>query len=259
MTDPAPAPFKRGKLPPQPKPTDFKLSRYVDLSALAEPPRVFGFGGLYPDWGMLGNDRYGDCVFAGGDHETMIFNRERGGVDVPFDADAALGDYSAVTGFSKGDPSSDQGAVVADAAAYRRDTGLADSNGDRHKIAAYVSIDPKDFGLLMRCAFEFTAVGIGFEFPESAWDQFDHGEFWDVVPGTPAPESGHYVPVVGSRNSAARATCVTWGRRQQLTKRFYETYNDESWVYVSEEQIRSDGKGLHGFDIERLKADLAAL
>jgi hypothetical protein len=27
-------------------------------------------------WGMLGNDHYGDCVWAGAAHETMLWNKE---------------------------------------------------------------------------------------------------------------------------------------------------------------------------------------
>jgi hypothetical protein len=34
---------------------------------------------------------------------------------------------------------------------------------------------------------------------------------------------------------------------------------DEAYALLSEEQIRSDGKGLHGFDLAQFKADLAAL
>jgi hypothetical protein len=64
---------------------------------------------------------------------------------------------------------------------------------------------------------------------------------------------------VGSRNSAARVTIVTWGRRWQMTKKFYQAYNDESWVLLSEEQIRADEKGIHGLNLDQLRADLAAL
>ena len=42
-------------------------------------------------------------------------------------------------------------------------------------------------------------------------------------------------------------------------RNFYERYNDEAWAYVTPEQLRSDGTGLHGFDVEKLKKFLSAL
>ena len=44
-----------------------------------------------------------------------------------------------------------------------------------------------------------------------------------------------------------------------FTKTFYEQYNDEAWVYVTKEELRNDGTGLHGFDIQKLNSFLSAL
>src|SRR4029077_17824696 len=98
--------MKLGKLPPIEDSRDLRLTSY--LTTLPSPPAIFGFGGLYPDWGTLGNDKYGDCVFAGADHETMLWNKVRGGHDVLIGAADALSDYSAVTGFDPKDPNTDQ-------------------------------------------------------------------------------------------------------------------------------------------------------
>src|SRR5262249_7261133 len=151
---------------------------------------------------MLGNDHYGDCVFAGAAHETMLWNK-RAGHTVDMSTEQTLLDYSDVTGFDPADPNSDQGTYVLDALKYRQKTGIRDEAGGRHKIAAYASLMPGDFGAAVQAAYIFGAIGIGFEFPDSAWEQWDHGEYWDVVDGA-SIEGGHYVPVVGSRNSAAR-------------------------------------------------------
>ena len=225
---------------------------------LPTPTKVFGFGGLYWDWGLLGNDQWGDCVFAGAAHETMLWNKLRGGVNVPMSTKNTLQDYSDVTGFDPNDPSTDQGAYMLDALKYRKATGIRDAKGNRHKVAAYVALEPGNFEQAIQASFVFGAVGIGFLVPETIWDQFDNGEYFDVVDGAQII-GGHYVPGVGSRNSAARITIVTWGRRWQMTKRFYESYVDEAWVALSEEQIRTDGKGIHGLDLTQLQADLAAI
>lgn len=249
--------MKFGKLPAQDDPRNLRLAKYaIDLPT---PTKIFGFGGLYGDWGMLGNDLYGDCVFAGAAHETMMWNKLRGGVDVPMSTENVLLDYSDVTGFDPDDPSTDQGTYMLDGLKYRQKTGIRDAAGERHKIIAYVELEPGNFEQAIQATYVFGAIGIGFLVPDTIWEQWDNGEYFDVLDPNASLIGGHYVPSVGSRNSAARITIITWGRRWQMTKRFYETYVDEAWAMLSEEQIRADGGGIHGLDIEKLKEDLAAI
>lgn len=250
--------MKLGKLPAKEDPRTLKLSVYdVDLPT---PTKIFGFGSLYENWGMLGNDKYGDCVFAGAAHETMMWNKLRGGTDVKMSTQNTLLDYSDVTGFNPQFPNTDQGTYVIDALHYRQHTGIRDAAGNRHQIAAYVELEPGNFDQAIQATYIFGAVGIGFMVPESIFEQWDNGEYWDVVNDGNVPiVGGHYVPSVGSRNSSARITIVTWGRRWQMTRRFYERYVDEAWVMLSEEQIRADGGGIHGLNIDKLREDLAAI
>ena len=70
-------PFKLGKKPARPGAVKFKLANYLEKLKLPTPPKVFGHEGLIgANWGMLGNDQYGDCVWAGAAHETMLWNKE---------------------------------------------------------------------------------------------------------------------------------------------------------------------------------------
>jgi hypothetical protein len=253
-----PPQFKLGKQKAQPQEKDFKFGDFAAAVQLPKVPSRFGHGNAYTDWEMLGNDRYGDCVWAGAAHEHMLVNKVIHHVDVSFDENTVLGDYGAATGFNPNDPSTDNGTVVHEALDYRRKTGIADTTGTRHLIGAYVSLDPKNWQHLEQAAYIFGAVGIGFEFPASAMDQFHAGEPWDYVAGS-SIEGGHYVPVVGSLHAADQASAITWGKRHVFTVAFYEHYNDEAWVYITPEELRSDGTGLHGFDIEKLNGYLGAL
>jgi len=227
--------YQLGKKPFVPDDRDFKLAQ-VEVALPPAPKFPFGYGRTYPDWGMLGNDNAGDCVWAGADHETMLWNHLTGH-EVTFTDANALDDYTAVTGYDPNDPSTDQGTDVRAAMGYRKNTGVVDSNGVRHKIAAYVSIDPKDWDLMLTCIWTFGAVGIGFEFPETAWEQWDNGIPWDYVPGTPPPNEGHYVPGVGSAYPAGRVTIISWAKRFEMTKAFYQQYIDETWVPLTQESL----------------------
>ncbi|UFZ05461.1 hypothetical protein LQG66_03855 [Bradyrhizobium ontarionense] len=232
----------------------FKLSDYIDKKALPKPPKQFGHEGLVPaSWGMLGNDRYGDCVWAGAAHETMMWNAEAGR-KVAFTDAGVLSDYSAVTGFNPRKPSTDNGTDMQVAASYRRKTGIVDAGGKRHPVAAYLAIEPGNINEHMTAVYLFGAVGIGISFPASAMDQFNAGKPWDVVSRT-SIEGCHYIPLVARRE---QLDVVTWGRLQAMTPRFFQKYNDESVAYVSLEALTKN-KSPEGFDAAQLQADLAAL
>lgn len=228
---------------------------YVDRSILPKCPRSFGHDGLIGDtaWGMLGNDSYGDCVFAGAAHETMLWNAMAGRT-VSFTDKAVLSDYSAVTGFDPSKPDTDQGTDMEEAAAYRRKTGVVDAAGVRHKVGAYLALEPGSVEHLYLAAYLFGAVGIGIEFPSSAMDQFDKGKVWSVVRGAQV-EGGHYIPLIAKHG---HLICVTWAKEQPMTAGFFGKYCDEAVAYCSEEMLTS-GKSPEGFNMDQLKADLAAL
>ncbi len=247
--------LKLGKTPARPGSIPLRMADYLDLSKLPPIPANFGHEAVVgADWGVLGNDTAGNCVFAGGCHETMLWNKEAGRT-VAFTSANALSDYSAVTGYKATDPSTDNGTDMGLAATYRMNTGLIDANGIRHKVAAALSIDAGNVAQLKAAAYLFSAVGIGIEFPSTAMDQFNAGGEWLYVHGVKI-EGGHYVPLVGQRNNVLHV--VTWGRVQPMSQKFFATYCDEAVAYLSEEML-INGKSIDGFDKAALLADLGAL
>lgn len=243
-----------GKKPAREGSIKFSLSSYLGRKKFPDVPTVFGRLDVGQPWGMLGNDECGDCVFAGAAHETMLWARQGGGA-ARFDADAVVGDYSAVTGYDPRDPDTDQGTDMQRAAAYRRSTGVRDGAGHRHKIEAYVSLPAGDVEQLAVAAYLLGAVGVGLQMPEDAEDQFDAEQPW--TSSTAKIAGGHYVPCVG-RNSAGNFLVVTWGRVHAVAPRFLEERMDEGAAYLSAEMLR-EGRSWRGMDVAALRADLAAL
>lgn len=247
--------MKLGKLPARKGSVSFRLRDYQELSKLPAAPLKAGHFAAVRDWqGMLGNDQYGNCVLAGGDHEHIDWSIE-GGTSAVFTAKTALADYAAITGFNPKDPSSDQGTDMQVAASYRRKTGLIDANGKRHKIAAYLAIAAGDADELKQAAYLFGACGVGIQFPSSAMDQFNAGKTWTVVRGGTI-EGGHYVPAVGYDHQYVYV--VTWGKLQRMSWAFFAKYCDEAIAYISPEMVKG-GKTPEGFNINQLTADLAQL
>jgi hypothetical protein len=249
-----------GKKPATYVPGERRYTSFRVSKAPVHVPSVFGHGNTFKDWGMLGNDRFGDCVFAGSAHEQeLIANLAAGGVTgqmvTPFSEKSVLSDYSAVTGFNLATGENDNGTNVHEALDYRIKTGLLDANGKRHKIAAYVALEPGNLEHLREALFIFSAVGIGFEVPISAQEQYARNEVWSIVPGAEV-EGGHYVPLVGVP-AVGNLACVTWGRRQVMTDSFYKMYCDEAYCYITREELQAKSKtNWGGFSWKDLEEDL---
>jgi hypothetical protein len=126
-----------GKKPAKPEMFKLKFGDFLDRTAArkelpAHPTGPFGHDlSIKPgDWGMLGNDMCGDCVWAGAAHETkMIAGMAK--KQVWFSDHAVLADYSAATGYVPGDSKTDQGTDMHAAAEYRMHTGIQDGHGVR--------------------------------------------------------------------------------------------------------------------------------
>jgi hypothetical protein len=245
-----------GKKPATTDARDLRLARYVAPS-LTPPPTDTGNVRRLTDWGMLGNDRYGDCVFAGAAHETMLWTLEGAGRPAAFDDRAVLSDYAAVTGFDPSTGAHDDGTYVRDALRYRRNTGIIDArSSQRHRIHAYAALEPGNRDHVRMAVHLLDAVGIGFEFPDYAMDQFNRGRAWAVLPGRVNIEGGHYVPALGYDRHYLYV--VTWGKVQKMSWAFFGRFADEAWGILSAELLAA-GKSPDGLDLPALDADLKAL
>ena len=245
-----------GKKPARPDAVKLKFSTYA--ANLPKPPTDFGHDNLVSNWPMLKNGgpgACGDCVIAGGLHETQLFNAESNRFVYVNDA-SAIRNYSDITGYDPSDPSTDQGTDMEEAAKYRRKIGLVDGEGRRHKILAYMALDPGKLTQFYTAMWIFGAVGIGINFPAYAMDQFNAGKPWVVQRKNAKILGGHYICGVGMHNGNIRV--VSWGREFPMTPGFYQRYCDEVFVYLTEERL-TNGRSLDGFDLIALRNDLAQI
>jgi len=237
---------------------DLKAASYFDAERLArvDLPSSWGYDAQnsygVDQWAMLGNDEYGDCVWAGAAHEHMLWNRAAGR-PVVFSTESVLSDYSAVTGFNPDDPESDQGTDVRTALKYRVSTGIADENGERHKLGAYLAVDVSNLRELLVSSYLFEAVALCWNLPESAQQQFSARKMWSYVDGSPI-EGGHYTCLNAKRR---HLETVTWARSVPFDSAFMENYLSAAWALMSPEALEGSGVTPLGLDLATLKADLA--
>ncbi len=249
-------PKKLGKKPARHGAILFAASNYFDLARLPKPPDSFGAYEQVSGWQDFANSKYGDCVWAGAAHEEMTWSLEGTGREAKFRTEDVLAAYADVTGFDPNDPASDQGTDMAEAARYRRRTGILDAHGKRQTIDAYARLPLRRLDWLKTMMYLMGGVGLGFEFPSSAMGQFEQGQAWNVKAGDEI-EGGHYVCALGWTKSGYIAV-VTWGKVQLMSTKFYQQYADEVLVYLDASRLRNNVSP-EGFHVDKLREDLGAL
>lgn len=250
--------FRGGRLPAQPARPHLRLTPYLEPTSTPLPkrPASADWLGRVPEWPMYGNDRYGDCTFASPGHMIQAWTTYGQATTVTIGEDAVLAGYSALTGFTPDDPSTDQGAYIQDVMGYWRKTGIGG-----HKILAYAAVDVRNLDEIEMALDLFGAVNVGINLPESALDQFDAGQPWDVVRGS-RNAGGHCVPVgryTDAGTTGDSLACVTWAKVQPLTQAFWEHYVDEAWIAITEDWVNANGTNPLGLNLYNLGQDLQAL
>lgn len=235
-----PMTYKLGRRPPHFDTRTLRLENYLRI--LPKPPVALDYSGHVQDWGMYGNDQYGDCTEAAIAHMQMLWAALNGASDVP-DEQTVISAYKDLTGCqSPGDA---------------HDTGLEEIQVLRQwktDFVAFCSINVQDIEFVKQALCIFQGVYIGFVIPDPA-QLF--AEFNAQTPWTPEEgqaEEGHAVCITGY--DASTLTCVSWGRTQQMTWDFWRSQVDEAWAVLSLDEGKVPPKG---FDLAQLKTDLAAI
>lgn len=259
--------YSAPSLPPAPKiglnlgclhrPT-LKLNDYIHPE-LANPPAAVSRPHPGFQWGMLANDRIGDCVIAMMLHSIEDFHLDAGTPVPAFTDQDAIGIYSAITGYDPSNPNSDRGTDESTAMRYWEAPGLGTGDGATHTIAATVAVDPSHLNECRIAIDEFVDLQVGIALPLTAQGQTE----WTVVgngnSGKSAPGSwgGHGIPY--REYDGETFKCVTWGSELLLTVPFHSDYAQAAHVVVTERMLSNQGIGPSGVDWDDLIADIKAL
>ena len=177
-----------GKLPVKKHPYTLSLSKYLTPILPFLKPSV-AWERKVTNWSMLGNDQYGDCVEAASGNTIMTMTSQSG-IEYSPTTNQILQDYSNITGFNLNDPNSDNGTIMVDALAYYVKTGIV---GRKILGWASVKIDSSLWEFKQAISL-FGTVLVGFNFAQSAMDQFNSGLIWRIDTASPIV-GGHCVAV----------------------------------------------------------------
>lgn len=248
-----------GLKPHTPDERDVKLTEVYKTSS--DLPSDFGPSDLA--WGMLGNDRFGDCYWASAAHEVMA-EASQAGRSPAFGEQEVLTSYAEYLGLSS--PSdlnerTDEGTDAREGAKFRQKTGVKDVRGNGHRIGAYAFIEEKSaYQTILSAVHDFEGVTVCVELPESAEEAFNaaeegQGEYiWDYVRGSQIA-GGHAISGVASKGG--QLVIVSWGQEVVMTEAFVENYLQCVVVYVSGSVLNGEGKSVTGLDLSALRSKLA--
>jgi len=160
---------------------------------------------------VMGNDSYGDCVFAALNHLAGVATGNAGALWHPT-TEQVLADYATVTGFNPADPSTDNGTNEVDALNFYVEHGFA--NGTRAlgwlDVNATDKLEVKSTISLFEHALPCLELPDAYVHPYPSGDGF----VWGV--GTPNPNQGHAIIIVGYDDARGVLIC-TWGMLGWLT------------------------------------------
>jgi hypothetical protein len=232
-----------------------KLACYLTPSLPAPPPAADWTKGA-TTWGMMMNDRLGDCTIAGVAHAIQVFTANTGTmVTVP---DSTIESYYAKwDGYVAGDPETDCGGCELDVLNDWKKDGFAGN-----ALMAFADLKPGNLGPgnldeVRQSIALFGGVYIGLSLPLTAQTQDE----WDVAPeggsdAEPGSWGGHCVFV--PRYDDKSFTCITWGQLKTMTVAFWDKYCDEAHTLLAADWLAAKGAP-SGFDQAQLEADLQAI
>ena len=174
------------------------------------------------EWGMDGNDAFGDCVFAGLDHHQQVVTLDAGQRTEAGTA-AVLAAYTEYTGFNRNHPSTDLGANELDILTR---VMAAEQGIFGHKLLGLISPDPKNLDHVKKAIAYFRAVYMGCEMPIN----FRGQQVWTAVENDGGIEGGHCM--VNASYTADLIPFITWGANQPAEWGWWLKYVDEVHILV---------------------------
>lgn len=242
--------YRTGRLPRRDDARTLKLARYLNLSRLPTPPakldRLSAVRSL-PMYRNGGPGALGDCTIAAAGHMIELWTASNHHQATP--TEHAI--VSAYWATGDGSHHDDTGRNMLDVLRYWQHHGIAG-----HKIGPYASLKVTDITFLPTACYLFGGLYVGFRCPPNVFTQFDQG-LWTEGP-VPSPDEGHAVNVADYPDGIAEPfRCVTWGRAQRFTLKWWLQYVDEAWVILSADWRHRDP--IPGLDYDQLAADLTAL
>jgi hypothetical protein len=200
------------------------------------------------------NDQLGDCTCAAIYHAIQVWSFNTTGTTLTEPDSCVLDLYEAVGHYVPGDPDTDNGAVEQEVLAYILNTGAPLPNGQRHRIAAYVEIDPRNTDDVRRAIAESGVAYLGIQIPES-WCSLPVGEDFTDTSG---PIGGGHA-IIAAGYDADWLYVVSWGSIWRMSWEAFAKVTDEVYMLADPFWLTTKGFTPFGQNLQGLEASMQGL
>jgi hypothetical protein len=224
------------------------------------PPSKDWTTGMPTSLGMMLNDKLGDCTCAAFYHALQVWTFNTSTMDTESDKDVEQL-YIQACGYNPDVPGEGPGGNEQHVLRYIMRTGAptGPSGNTRHKIAAYVEVDPRNTDDVKRTILECGVAYIGFNVPQYIVPAppAQPPAIWDVQSTNATIVGGHAVVLAGYTDQGAHL--ISWGQLYTMTWSFFAKYVDEVYAIADPAWVASKGTTPGGLSLINLEAQMKAL
>ena len=257
----ASASYKLGRLHRTYDPRVPHLSALLAGQSLVPPPASVDYTkGMPANLGMMLNDTLGDCTCAAVYHAIQVWTFNTGGkMATQPDSDVEKL-YIQACGYNPRVGGEGPGGNEQHVLTFLLRTGapFGPKGTNRHKIAAFVEVDPRNVDDVKRTINDCGLAYIGFNVPQSVQPPGEPPPaVWDYVPAHSKILGGHAVVLAGYNSKGARV--ISWGQYYTMTWEFFAHFVDEVYAIADSDWVESTGKTPAGMTVDQLEAQMQAL
>jgi hypothetical protein len=223
------------------------------------PKSVDWTKGMPKNLGMMMNDTLGDCTCAAVYHAIQVWSFNTGKMDTEPDSDVEKL-YILACGYNPRVPGEGPGGNEQHVLTYLLKQGAptGPKGAERHKIAAFVEVDPRNVDDVKWTINDCGLAYIGFNVPQSVQPPNEPPpSVWNYEPDQSNIIGGHAVILAGYDDKGARV--VSWGQYYTMTWEFFAHFVDEVYAIADEDWIAKKKTTPGGLTLEELEAQMQAL
>jgi hypothetical protein len=254
--------FKLGRLHRTYDPRIPHMSALRAGQTLPAPPASINYTeGMPQNLGMMLNDTLGDCTCAAIYHAIQVwsFNALKK-MDTEPDLDVEKL-YVLACGYNPRVGGEGPGGNEQHVLTYllKKGAPVGPTGQGRHKILAFVEVDPRNIDDVKRAIANCGVAYIGFNVPAFLVPPppAEPPSVWNVQTSNASIVGGHAVVLAGYNADGARV--ISWGSYYTMTWAFFTKYVDEVYALADPSWVEKTGKTPGGLSIEELENQMKAL
>lgn len=173
-------------------------------------------------YGMMGNDKWGDCVCADEGHSQQVVSGILTGAQVIPTLDQIVEWYK--TQNPSWNPTSGGEGNGMDMQTFCEYL----TSPAQKVLLGFAKVDFHNIQMFQAAIFLGLSIKVGVQLQQAQMGkQYDEG-LWDYVPGSPNI-GGHDICFVGYNDGTKRYQLITWGKLIECTQAFVDNLADEAW------------------------------